>query len=196
MGHPPQIPLTPQTDERNFPRHQYNAPVGQSGCIYPKMLTRLFTKDEVKPWEEKHVQYDKTTREQFFIERRPKVGDPVPVLATQELVNEGLVPLAGEPVICRDAEHEKSIRRALGLAPEEAPIPSISIPIRGMSEEQRLIAENDVLQKLIAQNEALQNRIAAMEGEKEPPKATRKKRKRRTIPTPRSVSAAQFTGEE
>lgn len=196
MGHPPQIPLTPQTDERNFPRHQYNAPPGQSGSFYPKMLTRPFTKEEVGPWEKKHVQYDKTSREEYFLERRPKVGDPVPVLATQQLVDEGLVPLAGEPVICRDAEHEKAIRRALGLALEEVPVPSVSIPIKGMSEEQRLIAENDVLQKLIAQNEALQKRIAAMEGDKEPAKATRKRRKRRTVPAPRSVSAAQFTGEE
>jgi hypothetical protein len=152
MPHPPQIPLTPQTSEANFPRHNPLAPPGQSGHDYPKMLTRPFTKDDRDIWLERNVRVDMNTNKRYYDDRVPKIGDPVPIVATQDLVDAGLAQLVGDPVVVNDAEDEQSVYETLGIEPVQAKPAVISVPIAG-SREVELAAENERLKA------ALESRI-------------------------------------
>lgn len=154
MPHPPNIALTPQTDERNFPICREGAPPGQSGHAYPRMLTRPCTAEDREAWRTKNKRMDRTTREEYWEDRPPKVGDPIPVISTLELVDAALAQVVGEPVIVHDAEDEKTVREMLGLAAAEAKPSTFSIPIRGGAAQmpgaesplERLRRENDELE--------------------------------------------------
>ena len=148
MPHPPQIPLTPQTDERNFPHWDKDAQAGRSGYAYPKMLTRSFTKDDRDIWLERNVRVDMNTNKRYYDDRVPKLGDPVPIVATQDLVDAGLAGTVGEPVVADDAGDEKLILGVLGIGPVEAAPAVISVPIAG-SREVELAAENERLKKMM-----------------------------------------------
>jgi len=148
MPHPPQIPLTPQTNVANFPRHNPLAPPGQSGHGYPKMLTRLFTKDDRDIWLERNVRIDMNTNKRYYDDRVPKIGHPVPMIATQDLVDAGLAQLVGDPVVVNDAEDEQSVYETLGIEPVQAKPAVISVPIAG-SREVELAAENERLRKMM-----------------------------------------------
>ncbi len=130
MPHPPQIPLTPQTDERNFPRWEKDAHPGKSGSYYPKMLTRLCTREDRDEWKEKNRRIDQNTRQEYFEGIAPRLNSPIPMLTTQEMVEEGLCHVANEPVIAQDKEDEARIRAFLGLDKPMQVAPTVSIPIR------------------------------------------------------------------
>jgi hypothetical protein len=130
MPHPPQIPLTPQTDERNFPRWAADAPPGKSGHPYPKMLTRPCTKEDRVEWREKNRRVDQHTRQEYYEGVAPVLHSPIPVLATIEMVDEGLAPLANEPVIVKDAAEEQRILEFLGLSEPYLPPTPVAIPVR------------------------------------------------------------------
>ncbi len=148
MPHPPQIPLTPQTDERNFPRWAADAPPGKSGHPYPKMLTRTCTKEDRIEWREKNKRIDQNTHREYFEGVAPPLHAPIPVLTTIEMVDEGLAPLAGEPVIVKDAAEERRVMEFLGWSePEEPPRP-VAIPVRV---EKIKFAEKRSLKEAIAQ---------------------------------------------
>ncbi len=129
MPHPPQIPLTPQTDERNFPRWAKDAPPGKSGHPYPKMLTRTCTKEDRIEWREKNRRVDQHTRQEYYEGVAPPLHSQIPVLSTIEMVDEGLAPLANEPVIVKDSAEEQRIMEFLGWAEPDEPPPTVAIPI-------------------------------------------------------------------
>ena len=130
MPHPPQIPLTPQTDERNFPRWRDDAEPGQSGAKYPKMLTRPVTEEDTEEWIRKNRRLDMTTRMEYWESVAPQVGGRIPLLSTQKMVAEGLQRVAGEPIIVNNPEHEAEVRAFLGLDVKTSPkAESVSIPI-------------------------------------------------------------------
>ena len=162
MPHPPQIPLTPQTDERNFPRWEgINAPPGRPGCRYPKMLTRLATREDRESWKDRNRRIDQTNQREYFDDVAPRVNTPVPLLTTQEMVDEGLAETANQPIIVKDAEEEARVRVFLGLdTPAPAP-QSVTIPIRaddGWVEEKapklRNEARSEALRKSWAKRKA------------------------------------------
>lgn len=130
MPHPPQIPLTPQTDERSFPRWQENAPPGHSGHGYPKMLTRPCTKEDRAEWREKNKRMDVNTHREYYEEVAPTLYAPIPILSTQEMVEEGLCPLANEPIVVRDSAEERRMLEFLGLAKPAEPPRSVAIPVQ------------------------------------------------------------------
>lgn len=114
MGHPKQIPLTPQTDEQNFPVWQFNAPPGQSGHGYPRMLTRPATKQDREEFRERHMRIDTRTREEYWEGRPPKVGDPIPITSILEMVDSGHALTVGEPIILHDPHEEREILELFG----------------------------------------------------------------------------------
>lgn len=123
MPHPPQIPLTPQTDERNFPRWEGDqAPPGHSGHRYPKMLTKPCTKEERTAWVDKNRRVDRVTRDEYWEEAAPRVGSQIPILSTQDMVDEGLAQLAGQPLIVNDKEEEIRVRAYLGVSDPDLPV--------------------------------------------------------------------------
>ena len=130
MPHPPQIPLTPQTDERNFPRWANDAPPGKSGHAYPKMLTRACTKEDRIEWREKNRRVDQHTRQEYYEGVAPPLHAPIPVLSTIEMVDAGLAQLANEPVIVKDAAEEQRILEFLGWSEPEEPPQTVAIPVR------------------------------------------------------------------
>lgn len=138
MPHPPQIPLTPQTDERNFPRWEgENAPPGRPGHRYPKMLTRPCTRADREAWVEKNRRTDRVTREDYWEEPPPRVGAPIPMLATQAMVDEGLAQLANEPIVVNDKEDEIRVRAFLGILEPQAPVAkAVSIPLAAPPDEE------------------------------------------------------------
>jgi len=171
MPHPPQIPLTPQTNEANFPRHNPLAPPGHSGHPYPKMLTRPFTKDDRDIWLERNVRVDMNTNKRYYDDRVPKIGDPVPIVATQDLVDAGLAQFVGDPVVVQDAGDEQSVYETLGIEPMQAKPAVISVPIAApltpYGEELR--AENERLRKLL--EEKPQRRGGRPKGSRNRPKS-------------------------
>ncbi len=131
MPHPPQIPLTPQTDERNFPRWEgEKANPGRPGCRYPKMLTRLATREDRTAWVERNRRTDQSTRQDYWEETPPRVNTPIPLLTTQDMVDGGLAETANQPIIVKDAEEEAKVRVFLGLDTPVAAPQSVTIPIR------------------------------------------------------------------
>ncbi len=129
MPHPPQIPLTNQTDERMFPRWQPDAPPNKSGSPYPKMLTRPTTREDQEKWRLSNRRRDQNTGQDYFESTPPRLGSPIPLIVTTEMVDQGLAQLAGEPVIVNDKEEEVRVRAFLGLG-EAPPKPTtVSIPI-------------------------------------------------------------------
>ena len=188
MPHPLNIPATPQTDERNFPRWEKDAPPGRSGHGWPKMLTRPFTKEDRTEWREKHKKLDVNTRQEYYEERCPKLGDPWPIIATEELVDAGLCKVAGQPVIVQDAEEEEMVYEALGITPPSPAPAAVGIPIAGSRELE-----------LKQENERLQAQLAGLgeEPEKAPPKRrAAKKRKVVRRAAPKIVTAEQFAEED
>jgi hypothetical protein len=175
MAHPKQIPLTPQTDPASFPQAVYDAPMGQSGALYPKMLTRKVEKEDRDAWREKNAKTDIGTGRVYYEERCPRVGDVMPIPATEELVDAGLAALIGEPVIAKDAGAERAIQLLLkGETEKPAEPKSTEITLAG-----------DDIDKRIAELEAENAKLG------EPaPKQVRQRRKR-TASKPQS--AEDFT---
>ncbi len=164
MPHPANIPLTPQTNEANFPRWQENAPPGESGSYYPKMLTRPCTSEDRDEWTRRNKRRDQNTGE-YYDEVAPHVGSPIPVIATAELVNAGLVKLVGQPVIVRDKDHEAEIVAKMGLAPAplKAALPIARVPLRDLETE----------------NQELRDQLASSRAEKGSPVIKRRGRPRK-----------------
>lgn len=183
MAHPPQIPLTPQTNEANFPRWASDAPPGQSGSAFPKMLLRPFTKEDREVWREKNRKIDQNTRQEFYEDRCPKVGDMVPVLATEDLVDAGLAARVGEELIARDVGQMQAMMLLLAPAasvpavkPATVEIPMAASPV-------------DAISALEAENEALRKRIAQEQ------KPRRKRRSRRKQARAHLLSPEEFASE-
>jgi hypothetical protein len=226
MAHPPNVPLTPQTNEMNFPRHNPNAPAGQSGHPYPRALNREFMQEDIESWLETHKQYEPTARQPvWYQERCPKArrvlksgkiipGEMVPVLADQEMVDEGLAEVVGEEVKClTQTDYVKAKRiaaqRYADLAEPEDPIsekpaslmvqltePNVEIK-KDDGELERMrqrVAELEVEAK---QHAALKARLAAVTGEEPLPKKRKgwpKGMKRRPVERPAGeVSFDQFS---
>lgn len=184
MPHPPQIPLTPQTNELNFPRWDKDAPPGHSGNQYPKMLTRLFTKEDREVWLQRNERVDVNSRQRYYEERVPKLGDPVPVVATQDLVDAGLARRVGEDVIVDDAGHEKLVWQKLGLEPPSDKPKILSVPI---ADESSLVAENARLRKLLKAREE--------EDDDRPPVKRKVKRRRAKRRAPARIHAQPHASE-
>jgi hypothetical protein len=79
---------------------------------------------------QKHRRIDQNTRQEYWEESPPRLHAPLPILTTQDMVDEGLAELANEPVIVQSPEEEQRIRVFLGLdEPPQKPQTSV-IPIR------------------------------------------------------------------
>lgn len=203
MSHGPQIALTPQTDERNFPKWQLNAPAGKSGHAYPKMLTRLCTKQDRDEWIEKNRKIDRTTREEYWDERPPRVGSPIPVLATDELVDAGLADVMGDPVTVQSAADEVKVKAMLGIEAAPAPAGTVKIPIHSPidldDDVDPVVQENTMLKSALAKMQAQMDRLTAAPAKAADPKSTKKKPKRKKRAAAlRTVSLEQMaeTGDE
>jgi hypothetical protein len=141
MPHPKQIPLTPQTDPASFPQWVYDAPPGQSGSFYPKMLRRKFEKEDRDPWREKHRKIDVGTNREYYEERCPRVGDDIPIAATEALVDAGFAAHVGEDVIAKDASAERAIMLLLRGETEKPPEPqSTEVALEGGDDIDKRIA--------------------------------------------------------
>ena len=184
MGHPPQIPLTPQTDERNFPVWKQNAPPGVSGHSYPKQLTQRFTAEQRDEWREKNRQIDPNTNKEFYNERCPKVGDPVPVLSTMKMVDAGFADNINEPVVVADAEDEELVREMLGLPSIAEAIQILAVPVH-----------NPRVGELEDEVAALKKKLAA-HGDKPDTKTPAKKRQRGKVAPKMSKTLSELADAE
>ena len=174
MGHPSNIPLTPQTDERSFPTWDAKATYGRSGHPYPKMLSREFMPEDVEPWQQANKRHDKVNGD-YWENRCPKArkvlangkvvpGDLVPLLSNQDMVDAGYTDTVGLPVTCRDAKEEEEIRKILGLPSieEEKKASSVSALVQSDNTEaelQRLRRQNEELEAQLERNVALNKKI-------------------------------------
>jgi hypothetical protein len=191
MGHNSSIPDSPQTNEKFFPTWVKNAPPGQSGHPFPKMLVRAFTKDDRAEWLEKNRKIERNTREEYYEERCPKLGDPVPMVATQEIVDAGFAPNVGADIIVNNSEDEELVCEMLGIEVNR-PLPgTLAIPLNmgPSANETRLAAENEKLRK----------QLAAAEDDDEdeaPVRRRRRKKKVKAKRAPRAVTIEQLGEDE
>jgi hypothetical protein len=172
--HNSSIPMTPQTDPRNFPQWDAKAPPGQSGHKYPKMLTRPFTVADRDEWLVKNRRIDRNTREEYYEERVPRIGIEYPVSATQEVVDAGFADRVGEAVIFRTEADEKAILQLLrneewlkdktqGLSDPQKAVSVSSGDLATILDTpaDKLEAENARLRALIAERDKLQAQLRA-----------------------------------
>lgn len=200
MGHPAQIPLTPQTDERNFPVWEKGAPPGKSGHPYPKMLTKVCTKEDREEWLRRNVKIDRNTREEYWDDRAPRVGTPIPLLATDEVVNADLAKMPGEAIVVNSAADEATVLDMLGIGKAAQVAGKVSIPLAARSDDDdadfgseadAVEEENRRLEAALKRNAELKKRLAATTADKAPTKKKVKRKKRRAAKT-RAVSLEQM----
>ncbi len=175
MPHPPNIPLTRQTDDRNFPQHDPGAPWGQSGHPYPKRINREFMPEDVEPWKKRHVQFDAQTRTEYYNERCPQPqrvlssgkivqGQLVPVIVTQEMIDElRLTQNVGEELVVVSAEEEQKAKKFLGqeIAPSASSVTALVQEDKTESEIERLKRQNAELEAELERNVQLTQNIKA-----------------------------------
>lgn len=185
MGHPAQIPLTPQTDERNFPVWEKGAPPGKSGHAYPKMLTKACTKEDRDEWLKQNVKIDRNTREEYWEDRVPRVGTQIPLLANDDIVDAGFAKAPGQPLIAESAADEALLLDMLGIKDTQSAA-KVAIPMASSgddddfeSEADAIEAENERLAAAIARNKALKKQLAAETAPAPARKPKQKRRKRR-----------------
>ena len=170
MGHPPNIPLMPSTNELNFPRWAVDAPPGKSGHPYPHMLTREFLPEHKEAWVEEHKQYDEQKNKYFWSERCPRArvvrkngmiipGDQVPILSNQDLVDQGFAVRLNEPVVVKSLEEEIEVCEILGI-----PTPHRDKKT-GHVQTVEISMQSQELELLREQNALLQSRNAELEAE-------------------------------
>ncbi len=176
MPHPPNIPLTRQTDDRNFPQHDPGAPWGQSGHPYPKRINREFMPEDVEPWKKSHVQYDAQSRMEYFYDRCPQPqrvlssgkvvkGQLVPVIVTQEMIDYlQLTQNVGEELVVNSAEEEAKAKGFLGQEEEEIAPASVTALVQKdntESEVERLKRQNAELEAELERNVELTRKVKA-----------------------------------
>ena len=156
------IPLTPQTEPKNYPVWEDKAPPGKSGHGYPRMITRPFTEKDRDEWLRLNRKVDRVTREEYFEERVPYVGAQVPYLATAEMVNKGLCRRAGEPVVADSEAHEREILTFLGVEKADSGPPTVDVRdiVQAETATDQLQAENDRLRELLAEKRKLEAELA------------------------------------
>lgn len=113
MVHPKQIPLTPQTDPQRFPQWREDAPFGQSGARYPKVLTRPYTEEDREAWVAANRRIDKINGE-YWDSRPQPVGSPTEILATKAIVLAGHAKHVGEVILVHDEKEEEEVLELLG----------------------------------------------------------------------------------
>lgn len=124
LAHPSNIPLTAQTDARNFPEWEgTDAAHGRPGCRFPKMLTRVCTQADVEAWLATNKHFDAQTRETFYTERAPRVGSQIPVTANDDLVTAGRAARVGDPVVVELPQDEEAVLKIIGPPEPVAPLP-------------------------------------------------------------------------
>jgi hypothetical protein len=172
MPHPPNIPLTRQTDDRNFPQHDPEAPWGQSGHPYPKRINREFMPEDVEPWRERHVQFDTASQKKYYNERCPQPrrvltsgkiipGQMVPVIVTQEMIDYlQLTQNVGDELEVKSAEEEVKAKGFLGHE-DPAPVSVTALVQEDKTESQveRLKRQNAELEAELERNIELTQKI-------------------------------------
>ncbi len=176
MPHPPNIPLTRQTDDRNFPQHDPAAPWGQSGHAYPKRMNREFMPEDVEPWKKQHVQYDAQSRSEYYYDRCPQPqrvmtsgkvvkGQLVPVIVTQEMIDcLQLTQSVGEELVVNNAEEETKARGFLGQVEEEITPASVTALVqkdKTEAELERMKRQNAELEAELERHVQLTQKIKA-----------------------------------
>lgn len=141
MGTGSNIPDTKQTNPKFFPDYVF--------VEYPKQITKRATAEDVHTWKAANKKVDE--KGQTYWERpAPRVGDPIPILATLEHYELGVAAAPGEPIVVVCEEDEIAICRNLGIERPKA--------ITVASDNSDLKRENDALRAELA---ALQDRPPA-----------------------------------
>jgi len=152
------------------------------------MLVRPFTKEDREPWQQRYRQTDPIMGREFYLERCPKVGDMVPVETTQELVDAGFAETLRLPVICKNAEDEREVKKLLGLDVTQPTAEAVIIPF-AESPIEKLKRENAELEALLAKNNQLKGELA---GEKPAPVKQQRRRRKRRGPPARPKTLEEF----
>jgi hypothetical protein len=184
MAHPPNIALTPQTDERNFPVWKKDAPPGMSGYPWPRMMIRPVTDQDIQEWRTKNIRRDPNSGREYFEDRPPKKDDPMPVLVNQDLVDAGLAPTIGEPVICSSPDHEEQVRRVLGIDERAAALSASAAekPDTFMAPVDTSCTQAAEIERLEKENEDLRKKLSATPSVFPPLQAKSKSRSRSRSP--------------
>lgn len=164
------LPITPQTDQRNYPPYEFRE--------YPKMLTVPARKEDIDEWRRRNQFLDTATREVSYNGAAPKLGTTVPLRATQDDVDAGFAVSVGDELIAANKEDEKLILQSHGLldAPAGPKIASIKLPTA-----EEVQAQNAEMEALLKRNAALRKaaRLQAEDAEDEAPAAPVRRRRRK-----------------
>jgi hypothetical protein len=131
------VPLDRTTNPANFPRYEFRE--------FPKMLTKAATQEDIDAWKLKNRIVDTQSGQISYGQAPPRIGNPVPMLATQADVTNGFASALGEPLIMQSKEQEEEY---LGANPP--PPKTVSVSIASLAQ-----ADEDELARLKAENAKL-----------------------------------------
>lgn len=162
------LPITPQTDQRNYPPYEFRE--------YPKMITVPARKEDIDAWRKRNQFLDTATREVSYNGAAPKLAAMVPLRATQNDVDAGFAISVGDEMVAQNKEEEKLILQSHGLldAFPGPKVANVKLPSAG-----DVAAENEELEGLLKRNAQLRKQAAsASEDEPKVPVLRRRRRKR------------------
>lgn len=167
------VPITKQTDPRNFPVYEFRE--------YPKMMVAPATKEYIQHWRETHSYVDDRTGKLCYQGAAPRLGSTQPCLADEDDVANGFADAVGKAIIASTPAQEKAYWQAHGGKPEAGTVAkpvSVDAPVMGDddTDTDALIAsleqKNERLRKLLAEKVALE---AELDGKEDAPAAPQRR---------------------
>ena len=129
------LPITPQTDPRNYPDYKYEA--------YPRMMHEVCTKEYVEFWRQKNGFIDDRSGKVSYLCVSPKLGSQQPLRADETDVELGYAKVIGQPVIVHNAHEEREVLERRGIIDKQAKAKPVDVEIGGDAKElAELRAEN------------------------------------------------------
>lgn len=155
------VPITKQTDPRNFPDYEFRE--------YPKAINIPVDKAYIEEWRFRNSYIDDRTGKTCYMGCSPRLGTMRELIATQEDVEAGYAKVVGEPVIVQNAMQEHDCLVLHGLKEAAKPAKAVAVPLADRDEE---------LEQLRAENKRLKTK-SDEQAEAEPPRRQYKRRRNR-----------------
>lgn len=169
------LPITPQTDPRNFPEYEYRE--------YPKMILIPARKEDIQAWRDINSYVDTASGRVSYMGAAPRLNSLVPLRANQEDVDAGFASAIGKELIARNLEEERILLHSHGLTEAMPMAKKVSVqlpeaPAENFDPEGRTIAEveaeNAALEAALKRNAELKAAALKMADETKAVIETRK----------------------
>lgn len=139
-GYGVNLPITKQTDPRNFPDYVYQP--------YPRMMLETVDAAYVERWRQNNSYIDDRTGKVCYMGASPKLGIEREMLATAEDVEAGFATVVNQPIIVKNADEERAVMASRGKGKPPTPAAKADVQINAdASEFKQLKADKAELER-------------------------------------------------